>query len=357
MTLSEAGFTVLRQVPAEYWAGIASKVYSAHGGVIRDQGGRILAHLAMPAMSAPLKLVPGLNMIAELIQSYQLNVVNENVLRAVSWSMASTAMSGLGVATSLASVAYLSRRINQIDSRIAELKHWLKTSSEGELRAAVSNVAHASKALDGQQRQQLLLSAKTSFAALAHHYRSQAASSTKLAEIEIFEDSAATAMMGAVLCASDVGLHDSAADDMLAYHEEWASMARTQARRLLQLDDPARLLDGRYVAALPATALVSLLDFALEEDKGIEWIDELRNGYGRGTALTAGIRVIDEPAISLARRFQARHDVLTGYRSHFGLLAERRISSSSFARSVQGELEGHTGLALIVNSRPGSAGG
>lgn len=357
MTLSEAGFTVLRQVPAEYWSGIASKVYSVHGGVIRDQGGRILAHLAMPAVSAPLQLVPGLTLIPELIQSYQLEVVNENVLRAVSWSMASTAMSGLGVATSLASVAYLARRINQIDDRIADLKNWLKSSSEGDLRAAVSNVTHASKALDGQQRQQLLLSAKTSFAALAHHYRSQAASSTKLAEIEIFEDSAATAMMGAVLCASDVGLYDSAADDMLAYHDAWAAMARTQARRLLQLDDPARLLDGRYVPALPATALTSLLDFAMEEDKGIEWIDELRTGYGRGTALTAGIRPIDEAAVRFARRLQARHDVLTGYCSHFTLLAQRGMSSSSFARSVQGELEGQTGLALIVNAGLDSAVG
>lgn len=348
--INEAGITVLRQVPAEYWAGIASNLYSVHGGVIRDQAGRILAHLAMPAISAPLQLVPGLNLIPELIQSYQLSVLDENVLRAVSWSMASTAVSGLGLATSLVSVVYLAKRISQIDGRIAEVKDWLKSASEGQLHAALADLTHASKTADAQTRRQLMLSAKTSFAALAHHYCSQAKSATKLQEVEIFEDYAATAMLGAVLCASDLGLHDAAHDDMRMYQEDWSSMARAQTRRILDLEDAVRLLDGRYVNVLPTSALISVLDFAHHTAKGLDWIDELRTAYGRTTALTSGIRTIAEPAIRYARKLKARQDVLDGYCSHFEFLAAKRLSSSSFASLADSELKGHVGLALILNS-------
>lgn len=348
--INEAGIAVLRKVPAEYWAGIANNLYSVHGGVIRDQAGRILAHLAMPAASAPLQLVPGLNLIPELIQGYQLSVLNENVLRAVSWSMASTAVSGLGLATSLVSVVYLARRMSQIDGRIAEVKDWLRSASEGQLRAALADLTHASKTADVQTRRQLMLSAKTSFAALAHHYRSQAASAIKLHEVEIFEDYAVSAMLGAVLCASDLGLYDAAHDDMLTYQKDWSDMARAQTRRLLQLEDAARLLDSRYVSALPTAALVSVLDFAHHESKGLHWIDELRTAYGRTTALTSGIRTIAEPAIRYARKLRARHDVLDGYCGHFEFLAAKRLSASSFGSLADNELKGHAGLALIVNS-------
>lgn len=352
--IGEAGFTVLRQVPAEYWAGIASNLYSVHGGVIRDGAGRILAHLSMPAATAPLQLVPGLNLIPDLIQSYQLSALSESVRQAVSWSMASTAVAGLGVACQLATVAYLSRRLNLIDGRIAEVKEWQKSESEGRLRAALADLKHAGKTNDPQTRRQLMLSAKTAFAALAHHYRRQAASATKVQDVEIFEDLAATAMLGAVLCVSDLGLHDAARDDMVAYLHEWADTARAQVRRLLQLDDAARLLDGRYVSALPTAALVRVLDFAHQESKGLDWIDQLRSGYGRTTALTSGIRTIDEPTIHYARKLQARHDVLDGYCSHFDFLAAKRLSASEFSSLATKELDGHTGPVLIVNSGAGA---
>lgn len=348
--INELGISVLRQVPAEYWAGIASKFYSVHGGVIRDQTGRILAHLAMPAASAPLQLVPGVNFIKELIQGYQLSVINDNVLRAVSWSMASTAISGLGLATSLVSVVYLKKRMDRIDGRIAEVKDWLKSASEGHLRAAVADLGHASKTRDVQTRRQLMLSAKTAFAALAHHYRSQAASATKVHEVEIFEDYATTAMLGAVLCASDLGLHDAAHDDMLTYRKDWTDMARAQARRLLRADEPARLLEGRYVKLLPAPALASMLDFANNTTKGLDWIDELRTSYGRAAALTSGVSTIGEPAIAYSRKLQARDEVLDGYCSHFEFLAAKRLSTSEFASLASNKLKNHTGLALMVNA-------
>lgn len=353
--IGEAGFTVLRQVPAEYWAGIASNLYSVHGGVIRDQAGQILAHLAMPAVSAPLQILPGLNLVSEVIQGYQLSVLTYEVRRAVSWSMASTAVSGLGLATTLVGVVYLAKRLSLIEGRIAEVKEWLRSASEGQLRAALADLKHAGQTSEEQTRKHLMMSAKTAFATLAHHYRAQAASATKLQEVEILEDYAVTAMLGAVLSASDLGLHDAAHDDMLSYRREWAEMARAQARRLLQLDDAARLLDGRYVGALPTAALVSVLDFAHGERRGIDWIDQLRSGYGRTTALTSGIWTVDEPTIRYARRLQARHDVLDAYCSHFELLATKRMSATAFASLAGTALDRPAGIGLIVDARVGQS--
>ncbi len=344
------GFTVLREIPADYLAGLASQIYSLHGGVIRDQSGRILAHLALPAATAPLQLVPGLNLIPELINGYQLHALSQEVSRVLSWSMASTALAGLGLATSLVSVVYLSKKVSQVEERVAAIKNWLGSASEGQLRAAVSDLTHAASATNGQMRHQLMLSAKTSFASLAYHYRTQAASATKLDDLEVLEDFAATAMIGAVLCASDLGLHEAAHRDMVTYHGAWSEMARAQARRLLLLDEAARLLDGRYVNALPASALVSVLDFAHKQTKGIDWIDQLRVGYGPGTALTSGIRTIDEQAIRYARRLCAREQVLSGYCSHFEFLAAKRLSSTDFASLVGEQIVGHAGPALVINT-------
>lgn len=348
--LSEAGFTVLRQVPAEYWAGIASKLYTAHGGVIRDQGGRILAHLTLPAATTPLQLVPGANLIPDLIEAYQLSVLNENVLRAVSWSMAATAVSGLGLAVSLASVVYIGKQLNRIDGHIAEIKEWQRDAAEGQLKAALADMVHAGKAQDTATRRHLMLSAKTAFAALAHLYLSRAFAATKLHEVEVFEDYAATAMLGAVLCASDLGLHEPACDDMRSYRKDWSAVARAQTRRLLQLDNAEQLLDSRYVNPLPTAALVDVLDFAHQEQRGLGWIDELRAAYGHVTALKSNLRSIDEAAIRYARKLQARNEVLDGYCSHFEFLAAKRLSASTFAQLASEDLNGHAGPALILNS-------
>lgn len=67
------GLTVLRQIPVEYLGGILTGAYSLHGGVIRDGGGRILAHLISGgATDALLELIPGASTISSAIANGQL---------------------------------------------------------------------------------------------------------------------------------------------------------------------------------------------------------------------------------------------------------------------------------------------
>jgi hypothetical protein len=347
--IADVGFTVLRQIPAEYLAGLASKAYTLHGGVIRDGAGKILAHLAVPA-TAPLNLVPGLSFVPDLIQGYQLQVLGQELQKVMTLAMASTALSGLGLVATAGSTIYLTKRLDRIEDRIAQVKGWLMSATEGQLKSAVKNLSHAEAARDGQTRKALLHAAKSSFAEVAHLYLSQAGRATKLEEIENLEDYATTAMLGTVLCTSDLGLHDSAHEDMLTYHREWSGMARSHVKRMLALDEPSRLLDGRYVGLLPATELVSMLDFAHDQSRGIEWIDQLRTGFGKTTALTSALLTVDDATLRYARKLRARHDVFHGYSSHFEFLAAKRVSAGEFSKLVELQLQGHTGPALVVNS-------
>ncbi len=347
--IADAGFTVLRQIPAEYWAGLASKAYSLHGGVVRDGAGKILAHLAVPA-TAPLNFVPGLSFIPDLIQGYQLHALGQEVQKVMTLAMASTALSGLGLVATAGSTIYLSKRMDRIEDQIAQVKGWLMSTTEGQLKSAIKNLSHSAAARDGQTRKALLHAAKSSFAEVAHVYMSQASKATKLDEVEVFEDYATTAMLGAVLCTSDLGLHDSAHEDMLTYHREWADIARVQTKRMLGLSDPSRLLDGRYVELLPAAELVSVLDFANDQTLGIAWVDQLRAGYGKTTAITSSVFTVDDPTLRYVRRLRARHDVLQGYSSHFEFLAAKRLSAGEFSKTVDLQLKGHSGPALVINS-------
>lgn len=346
---------MLRQIPLEYVTGILQNIYSVHGGVIREAAtGRIVAHLALPvqaAVSGMTASVPGVNAIAGAFQTYQLASLSSNVRQVLTLSLATTAMSGLGLATSLVGFAYLAHRMSAIDKEIAQIKSWLSSASEGQMRAAVSDLSHAARSEDPQTRRPLMLSAKSAFTSLAHHYRVQAAGAKALREFEAFEDLCVTAMLGAVICASNLDLHDAAAEDMRAFHGEWATMARRQLHRLLDLDNAPRLLDGRYVKSLASSDLISLLDFARDEPRGIRWIDELRQNYGTAAAFATGMRQIGDDTLQSAKRLRARNDVLASYCEHFRYLAARRMSARAFDALVD-DATSDGRVALLVAAAP-----
>ena len=62
------GLSVARAIPKEALLGLISGSYSLHGGVVRDVGGRIVAHLAMP--STMVSAIPGMGWVADAFQSY-----------------------------------------------------------------------------------------------------------------------------------------------------------------------------------------------------------------------------------------------------------------------------------------------
>lgn len=353
---TDFGFHVLRQVPQEFTSAIKQGIYTLHGGVIREAvNGRIVAHLAMPNLASTLAQavgsIPVVGGVLDAVQIYQLSALSQKVQQVLSLSLASTTLSGLGLATSLVGFVLLDRRMKAIDGQIAQVKSWLSSASEGQLRAAVSDLSHAARAGDLETRRHLILSAKSTFTSLSHHYREQAAATKSLREFELREELCMTAMLGSVMCTSHLGLLAPATEDMKAFHRDWSIMARRQLKQMLDLDNAARLLDGRYAKALPASELIALLDFANDKPQGILWIDELRQNFGRAAMLSSGFRPVGDDAIRSAIRLRARSDVLESYCAHFDYLQQHGLDLGAFERLVADATS--TGrMAVLVPAPP-----
>lgn len=133
--------------------GLATGALSLHGGVIRDQVGRIVAHLAMPAATSAFKSVPGVGPITELVTAYQLRSISRDVQQILNVSLVNTALSGLTLATSLAGFVYLSIRLRQIneqlsniDKRSKELQEMMSADKESEMDSAISEFRRSTRA-------------------------------------------------------------------------------------------------------------------------------------------------------------------------------------------------------------------
>jgi hypothetical protein len=354
--LADLGLNVARSIPADLLPGLMSGAYTSHGGVVRDLTGQIIAHLALPSssmVSSTANLVPGVGVASGLLGNIQLTSISQDVHQALNFAMTSTVLSGLNLATSIVGFTYLAARIAQVDQKLnalakqaKEIKQILQSQQRSRLLAAVDNYRLSSKAEDAETRRQLLLQAQSLFGELAHHYKSQLKEHSALVEIEASEGYFVAACLGNAICTSDLGMGDAAGERLRHHYSDWTGLARQHCGKLLQLNDPVRLLDARYVEDLPAAMLVSLLDFAHRTNRGIGWIDDLRRALGKGTMLASAVRGIDKPVIEFAKGLRARDDVMQSYVAHFSFLADKKISATEFSAAIENMRE-REGAALL----------
>lgn len=340
--LDHLGLLVSRVIPNDALIGLASGALSLHGGVVRDTAGRIVAHLALPAVASMTSLVPGLNLVGNIITSYQLASLSEDVQQVLSLAMASTALSGLGLVVSIGGFSYLAYKLTQVDRKLEgiakttkDIKQILQLTQRAQLLAAVDGMRLASQAPDAETRRHLLLQSKRTFAELGYHYQSQMAERSVLAELDAVDEYCTLAFLGNAMCTSDLGMHGAAMDELSRSHASWVAVARTQCNALLELHEPARLLDARYVDGLPAQELTRLLDFTHATDRGIGWVDEMRRSLGKSTLFTSSVRVADKSSIEFCKKLRAKDQVLQSYVGHFGFLADKQISASYFAGAIE----------------------
>lgn len=362
--LTDLGLTVAREIPREFLAGLISGKYTVHGGVIREAGS-IVKHLAVPAAKAAPSIVgfvPGMGIVAAaggLAANAQLIALSKDVQQILSLSMANTALSGLGLATTIAGVVYLSNRISEIDQKLNELvadtkaiKMILESSQRARLLAALDTYQLACESSEPDKRE-FLMQARSAFTELTHHYKSQVAGLSKLAEIEASEGHFVVAFLGNAICTSDLGFGDAAAKDLSRHYADWKAMARQHCARLLDLNNGTRLLDGGYLDVLPTKTLIRLMDFARDERRGSRWIDDLRRPLGKKMKLPDFGTVAKED-IEFAKALQARNDVMESYVSHFSFLADRKISATAFSHTLEDVRKQQHGEVLWV-SKPTTA--
>ena len=361
---SDLGLTVARSIPVDQLTGLMTGALSLHGGVIRDGAGRIVSHLVMPAASSMLNSVPGLGIVGSIFNGIQLHSLSVDVAsiqaateQVLNYSIASAALSGLGVVTSVTGFAYLAHRLNRIDKRLGALekqtksiKKFLQSTQHSQLLHAIDSLKIAQGATDAETRRHLLIQCKQTFGTLAHQYRALLDETEEIAERSATEDCYVLSVIGNVTTSSDLGLFNEARDEMQLHYSEWKSAARVHCGRLLLKDDPARLLDPRYLKSIPISNLIRLLDFTNNTNKGLMWVDDLRAGLGASMFVRGAIGSTDLPVIEYCIKLLAKNDALDGFAAHMAFLAESRISISHFANSAQ-ELR-DPGQAFIVLTRP-----
>ena len=361
--LSNIGLEVARVLPRETIAGLVSGAYSLHGGVVRDASGRIVSHLVTASATQGLAgLIPGANLLGTIFEQGQLWKIGKDIAQVqsalatvLSVSMAGAALSGLGLITSIASVAYLSRRFDQTDAKLAALekeiksiRDWLGTLQKSKLQFAVDNLRHAETARDQVLRRDMLLQSKREFSTLAHFYKAEWSRCRTVQAIGAVDELYVLSILGSATVCSNLGMHEEAAIDLRSNVADWSTQARLHARSLLFNDRPDRFLAAEFIDQLPARALVALLDYAHDSERGIDWIDELRAGHAKHATLLESLTPftpagLQRPrnqsdvaaAVMLARTLRTRTALLDTNAAHYNFLNEKGISATAFQRSLE----------------------
>lgn len=364
--LTELGLTVSRVIPVEYLAGLASGSLSLHGGVIRNAAGHIVAHLALPASAGLLNIIPGLGLVGSVVNGIQLQALATDVAavkaateQVLHYSLAATALSGLGLVTSVTGFAFIASRLKRIDQRLNSIekqtkaiKQFLQSSQHAQLMTAVDHLRHSQQAPDADTRRHLLLQSKQLFTTLAHHYMSQLGEDADIAELRAFEDYYVLACIGSVMAMSDLGMGDVARDEMQRHYRDWRVIARKHCGKLLLKDDPARLLAARYVQTLPAANLIKFLDFTNDCRRGVQWFDDLRRTLDKTTLLRSALTGVEPPVLDYANKLLVKDEVLQGFSAHMEFLAHNKLSISYFARSVEETRERNGAEFLLLEHTP-----
>ena len=127
--------TVLRQIPKEFLAGIATGDYRVLGSVIQSVGsGRIVGHLQETSALISLLGSPALAaakiglQVADVVQNEQIKAAI-NVVQSL--QVASLALSGISIGVSIAGTALLIRRIAKIETKIDAIMPELAAITRG----------------------------------------------------------------------------------------------------------------------------------------------------------------------------------------------------------------------------------
>ncbi|MCV2370229.1 hypothetical protein [Roseateles oligotrophus] len=346
-----AGVAVSRMIPKDVLLGLLSGAYRLHGGVVRDMSGRIVSHLVVP--SNALNLMPGLSWIAEAFQAYQLHTmglkldrVSAKLGQVMQLSMATTAFSGLGLVVSVSGFLFLNRKMGEIRAAVDRIEkntrktnHLLEAVTYGQLKAAIDTLQTAQLTSDPGLRQDMLIQSKDKFLCLQHEYERLWNKLDQSEDREALDDSWSISMVGHGLVSNELGLGQSASQAFDTHHQVWRENVRTYCKDVALGEKPERLLHPRYLEVMPTAELISLLDFANEEDKGLLWLDELRFRAGESSMLKLPKFSLDTDPLKLARKLLAKDVVLGSFAAHFKFLNDQGLRSSEFLSRIEAEAQ------------------
>jgi len=327
------GWVVARAISPDVWSGLLTGKYLLHGGVIRyaagtTKGGQIVRHL-IPTSMPFLNFIPGVNVVPELFNSYQLlgvrsqlsgigsqvqqlaavgqitplnfvsNLINTYQLQQLSGQVKTVSaatqsvlqlatgtavLSGIGLTVSAIGFAVLHKKLSVLEESITaiqkdvrEIREFLERSERASLQAALHDLLNIRKVTNAAHRDTLLHNSRDKFAQIHERYKDLLATkATTLEALAVYEEYFALTGLARTRCTAELGELNLAHNEMVAMHTYWQQHARRIAKRYLLGKYPERFLFRDFAEELPFAMVMEWLDFANNETKGYLWIDELR---------------------------------------------------------------------------------
>jgi hypothetical protein len=383
------GWEVARLIPPEAIQGLLTGQYKLYGGVIRwaagtPQAGQIVTHL-LPAGSQFLNFVPGLNFIPGLLTTIQLaemkEIVKNNTLQlgqistqlgqlstqvgalsqttqqVLQVATGTAVLSGLGLAVSCVGFVVINKKLNTIDTKLKEIQkdvqaiqQFLDSSERARLFAALDCLVKLDKTpID--HRHTILHNARQTLIEINMRYRELLPTATSIATAVAYEEYFALTALAQIRATAELGMLDVAYDEAQDLNRIWQTQARRIAKEIFLSDYPERFLASDFVDVVTTFELMQWLDFAHDEAKGFQWLDDLRrkidepwyskgwlpiNNGGSGLNKNIGVGMEKEQTLFIPamRKLIARSQVFEGYVSQYELFSTQELVPSKFEQAI-----------------------
>lgn len=347
--LSElTGFTLSRTIPDNVLNGVLSGAYKIFGGVVRDNSGKIVAHLINPGNISNLTKVASsfaspVNTLFSGLNTFQIHQIGQDVNKLVNMSQATMAMSGLTLAVSAAGFIFLNHKLNKIDEKLIELsadvkfiRKFLELQEKAKLMTAFKNVRAIESNNNVSIKKELLLDSRSNFSECHELYKSLLCKNTNIKDLIPVEEYFILTAIGYSLCSAELGLHDQAANDLKESFLIWQNFSKSFVKESVFRDNPERFLTKKYVPHIKTEEITSWMDFALDTENGLEVMDHLRDKTPLfDINLSNKLDKEEILSIEVARKLVQRERVLEGYISQYEYYAMHKLTPSSVNQFIE----------------------
>lgn len=356
-----AGYTLTRTIPDSVLLKVATGAYKVFGGVVRDSSnGQIVAHLVSTNLSKVLS-VPLSPVAAALsgINTFQLHNIGQNVEKLLETTQLIAATSGLTLAVSVASFAFLNQKLNKIDSKLSKIasdvkfiKEFLDQQERSRLMTALRTLKELPQISDSTTKSQMLVNSRQILGETHEKYKSLMNSQLSANEFDAIEEYFVISSLGHVLCSAELGLVDEARADFQEAHAIWSNSSKNFINEHVLTNKPERLLGKKYFETIATHEIVEFMDYVSDDKLGVRQIDELRKKIGNFEFNIFNASAEDKPNIQVGRKLIERSLVLHGYEDQYSYLANTKQKPSilnQFFNSIESQntIDGH--LIFLAN--------
>jgi len=376
------GHSVLRSIPPEVAQGLVSGMYKLYGGVIRyapgtAKAGQIICHLiptksfiSSIGVAAPALLAAAGSTFSSFNKTnLKLDQVLNVAQQILNISKNAMILSGLNLAVSAIGFAYITHRLNNVDKKlneiqkdIREIKAFLESKERAELRAALNDLLKLASIKDPENRKTVLHNARQSLSVICERYKELLFNAENLEKTIISEEYYCLTSYARMHCSAELKMFETAVTESEELIKFWDAQLRQVTQKYILGNHVERFLYNEYAESVPVDTLIELLDFAGNEKKGYNWLDELRRknkswypknyfnspvNIGTGDASEETRLVF--PAI---QKILARRNVLEGHKTQIEFLAMNKITPAEFEGKISGLIKDEEGDFVILGPKP-----